>query len=201
MTRSKKLRIAMLVVGIGIVIALVAGTALALSGIRRPFPTTDGEIAIAGLSGPVEVLRDDLGVPHIYADTAADLAMAQGYVHAQDRFFEMDLRRHITAGRLAELVGEAGVEADRVTRTLGWRQVAEQELPLLEPETRRLLQAYADGVNAYISSHQSPSSMALEYVVLGQQFGGYTVEEWSPSTPSRGSRRWPGTSRATMPTS
>lgn len=180
MTRSKKLRIAMLVVGIGIVIALVAGTALALSGIRRPFPTTDGEIAIAGLSGPVEVLRDDLGVPHIYADTAADLAMAQGYVHAQDRFFEMDLRRHITAGRLAELVGEAGVEADRVTRTLGWRQVAEQELPLLEPETRRLLQAYADGVNAYISSHQSPSSMALEYVVLGQQFGGYTVEEWSP---------------------
>ena len=152
MTRSKKLRIAMLVVGIGIVIALVAGTALALSGIRRPFPTTDGEIAIAGLSGPVEVLRDDLGVPHIYADTAADLAMAQGYVHAQDRFFEMDLRRHITAGRLSELVGEneAALAADKVVRTLGWRRVAEAELPLLNPATRNYLQSYADGVNAWM---------------------------------------------------
>lgn len=180
MTSRKKLRVAALVLALGLVIALVASTALAVTGIRRPFPTTNGEIAIVGLSGPVEVLRDDRGVPHIYADTASDLAMAQGFVHAQDRFFEMDLRRHITAGRLSELVGEAGLEADRVTRTLGWRKVAEQELPLLEPETRRLLQAYADGVNAYIRSHQSPSSMAIEYVVLGQQFGGYTVDEWSP---------------------
>lgn len=169
-----------IVVALALVIALVAATVLATSWVRRPFPTTSGEIAIPGLSGPVEVLRDEQGVPHIYADTADDLAMAQGFVHAQDRFFEMDLRRHITAGRLAELVGEAGLDADKVTRTLGWRRVAEAELPLLEPQTRRFLQSYADGVNAYIEQHASPSSMAFEYVVLGQQFGGYSVDEWTP---------------------
>lgn len=167
-------------VALALVVTLVAAVVLATSWVRRPFPTTSGEISIPGLSGPVEVLRDEQGVPHIYADTADDLAMAQGFVHAQDRFFEMDMRRHITAGRLSELVGEAGLEADRVTRTLGWRRVAEAELPLLEPQTRRLLQSYADGVNAYIDRHASPSSMAFEYVVLGQQFGGYRVDEWTP---------------------
>jgi penicillin G amidase len=178
-TRRQQIRLGLIAVAIGLVIAVVVGVTLATTAVRRPFPTTSGEISIAGLSGPVEVLRDEQGVPHIYADTADDLAMAQGYVHAQDRFFQMDLGRHATAGRLAELVGEAGVESDMVVRTLGWRRVAEQELPLLEPATRRLLQAYADGVNAYIDSHASPSSMALEYVVLGQRFGGYSVDEWT----------------------
>ncbi|MGA8045887.1 MAG: penicillin acylase family protein, partial [Dermatophilaceae bacterium] len=180
MTRRQQVRLALIAVAIGVAIALVVGVALATSSVRRPFPTTEGELEIAGLSGPVEVLRDERGVPHIFADTADDLAMAQGFVHAQDRFFEMDLRRHVTSGRLAELVGEDGLESDRVVRTLGWRRVAEQELPLLEPRTRRLLQAYADGVNAYIDRHASPSTMAFEYVVLGQRFGGYTVDEWTP---------------------
>jgi penicillin G amidase len=179
-TRRQQIRLAVVAVALGLVIALVVGVFLAVSGVRRPFPTTTGEITIPGLSGPVEVLRDDQGVPHIFADTADDLAMAQGFVHAQDRFFQMDLGRHATSGRLAELVGEAGVESDKVVRTLGWRRVAEQELPLLEPRTRRLLQAYADGVNAYIARHASPSSMGLEYVVLGQRFGGYSVDEWTP---------------------
>jgi len=172
--------VGLIVVAIGLVVVLVAGFALAFTAVRRPFPNHSGEIAIAGLSGPVEVLRDERGVPHIFADTADDLAMAQGYVHAQDRFFEMDLRRHATAGRLAELVGAAGVDSDKVVRTLGWRQVAEQELPMLEPRTRRLLQAYADGVNAYLAGHPSPSSIALEYVVLAQQFGPYSPQEWTP---------------------
>ena len=169
----------MIVVAIGLVIAMVIGVTLAARAVRSPFPTTTGEIAVAGLSGPVEVLRDEHGVPQIYADTADDLAMAQGFVHAQDRFFQMDLGRHATSGRLAELVGTAGLESDKVVRTLGWRRVAEQELPLLEPRTRRLLQAYADGVNAYLDRQASPSSMGLEYVVLNQRFGGYSPEEWT----------------------
>ena len=98
----------------------------------------------------VTVVRDDRGVPDIYADTLGDLMRAQGYVHAQDRFFEMDLRRHITAGRLSEMVGEPGLETDKVIRTMGWRRVAEAELPMLRPSTRQALQAYADGVNAWI---------------------------------------------------
>jgi penicillin amidase len=166
---------ALLVVVLGIV------AVLAVTWVRRPFPTTEGEIQVPGLSGRVSVIRDDKGIPQIYADSADDLFKAQGFVHAQDRFFEMDLRRHITAGRLSELVGEGGLETDRVIRTLGWRRVAEAELPTLKPETRRYLQAYADGVNAYIKAQGSPSKMSLEYVVLGQKVPDYRVEDWTPA--------------------
>ena len=96
------------------------------------------------------MLRDAYGVPHIYADNAEDLFEAQGYVHAQDRFYEMDFRRHLAAGRLSELFGKSQVETDAYVRTLGWRRVAEQELALLAPSTRRYLDAYAAGVNAYL---------------------------------------------------
>jgi penicillin amidase len=164
-----------------LVVVLGIGAVLAVTWVRRPFPTTEGEITIPGLTGKVTVLRDDHGIPQIYADSADDLFKAEGFVHAQDRFFEMDLRRHITAGRLSELVGEGGLETDRVIRTLGWRRVAEAELPTLKPETRRYLQAYADGVNAYIRAQGSPSKMSLEYVVLGQQGKDYRVEDWTPA--------------------
>ena len=166
---------ALLVVVIGIV------AVLAVTWVRRPFPVTDGEVQVPGLSGKVTVVRGDHGIPQIYADSSEDLFKAEGFVHAQDRFFEMDLRRHITAGRLAELVGEGGVETDRVIRTLGWRRTAEAELPTLKPETRRYLQAYADGVNAYIHQAGSPSKMSLEYVVLGQKVPDYRVEDWTPA--------------------
>nr|WP_202881549.1 penicillin acylase family protein [Pedococcus badiiscoriae] len=165
----------MLVIVLGIVVVL------AVTWVRRPFPTTEGEIQIPGLSGKVSVIRDDHGIPQIYADSADDLFKAEGFVHAQDRFFEMDLRRHITAGRLSELVGKGGLKTDVVIRTLGWRRVAEAELPTLKPETRRYLQAYADGVNAYIHRQGNPSSMSLEYVVLGQKVTDYRVEDWTPA--------------------
>ena len=87
---------------------------------------------------------------------------AQGYVHAQERFYEMDVRRHVTSGRLSEMFGETTVETDEFVRTLGWRRVAEKELALVEPETRVALEAYADGVNAYLDTH-SPSEIAVEY--------------------------------------
>jgi penicillin amidase len=149
--------------------------------VRRTFPQTSGQIAIPGLSAKVTVLRDARGVPQIYADTPTDLFRAQGFVHAQDRFFQMDLRRHITAGRLSELVGTAGVETDRVVRTLGWRRVAEAELPTLKPETRQYLQAYADGVNAYLARAGTTSRMSLEYSVLGQRVPDYEVQNWTPA--------------------
>ena len=111
-------------------------------------------------------MRDESGVPHIFGDSITDLARAQGYVHAQERFFQMDLRRHITAGRLAELVGPEGLDADKVVRTMGWRRVAEEELPTLKPQTRQVLQAYADGVNTYLSG-RGPGDIAVEYTILG----------------------------------
>ncbi len=181
MSRWKLIRRIAVAVAALLVVVIGIAAVLAVTWVRRPFPTTEGELQVPGLGSKVTVLRDDRGIPQIYADSAEDLFKAQGFVHAQDRFFEMDLRRHITAGRLSELVGQQGLETDRVIRTLGWRRVAEQELPTLKPETRRYLQAYADGVNAYIKQAGTPSKMALEYVLLAQKVPDYRVEDWTPA--------------------
>ena len=164
---------------VAILVVVVVATAVVGVGLtRRAFPQSSGELELAGLTGQVEVLRDERGIPHIYADTAEDLFRAQGFVAAQDRFFQMDLRRHVVSGRLSELVGEGGVGTDKVIRTLGWRQVAEQELQLLSSEARSYLQAYASGVNAYIDSRGAPSTLSLEYLVLSQNAPGYQVRPW-----------------------
>ncbi|MGG5258112.1 penicillin acylase family protein [Phycicoccus avicenniae] len=171
-------RILLGLVAVVVVAAIVAGVVV-VTAVRSSLPTRDGEATLPGLSAAVTVKRDGSGIPHIYGDSVTDLARAQGYVHAQERFFEMDLRRHITAGRLSELVGSAGVETDKVVRTMGWRRVAEEELPTLEPETRQLLQAYADGVNRYLRG-RSPGEVSAEYTVLGLQLPLGDIEEWTP---------------------
>lgn len=164
-----------------VVVALVAGGILAIGAVRKPYPQTAGELSVDGLAGRVEVLRDARSVPTIVADTSADLFFGQGYVAAQDRFFQMDLGRHITAGRMAELVGEPGVETDRVIRTMGWRRVAEAELPLLDPDSRANLQSFANGVNAYLAQRRSePESVSLEYSLLMRELPGYRIEAWTP---------------------
>jgi len=162
-----------------LVLILVAGAATGVVLVRRPLPQTSGELRVAALTGTVEVIRDDRGIPQLYADSLDDLMLAQGFVHAQERFFEMDVRRHVTAGRLSELFGRATLETDEVVRTIGWRRVAERELAVLQPETRRALESYADGVNAYLAS-RGPSELAVEYSML--RLGGveYTPEEWTP---------------------
>jgi penicillin G amidase len=180
-SRAKLVRRISLSVVVLIVIALVVATVVGISLIRRPLPQTSGELSVSGLTSKVTVLRDNQGVPQIYADNAQDLFRAQGYVAAQDRFFQMDLRRHIASGRLSEMVGKDGIGTDRVIRTMGWRQVAEAELPTLAPSTRQYLQAYADGVNAYITKAGSPANMGVEYSVLGQSFPDYRVEPWTPA--------------------
>ena len=141
-----------LYVGLALVVVVVGARAYVGWTIRRSFPDLDGQLVAAGLHAEVDVLRDEHGIPTIYADTPDDLFFAQGFVHAQDRFWEMDFRRHVTAGRLAEWFGPDQVDTDAFIRTMGWRRVAQQELPLLDPETRRNLQSYADGVNAYLDA-------------------------------------------------
>ncbi len=101
-------------------------------------------------------------------------------MHAQDRFWEMDVRRHVTAGRAAEMLGEPAASTDAFLRTLGWRRVAEQELPLLSAETRAALDSYAQGVNAYLKD-KSPRELSFEYVILGLTNSGYEVEPWTPA--------------------
>jgi penicillin amidase len=162
-----------------VVLVLLAALVTGLVVVRKPFPQTSGEISLPGLDNEVTVLRDAHGIPQVYADTSADLFYAQGFVQAQDRFFEMDVRRHITAGRLSELLGEDALETDKFIRTMGWRRVAEQELALLSPDTTAYLEAFSAGVNAYIHSH-SPAQMSLEYSVLALNGLDYTVEDWTP---------------------
>jgi penicillin amidase len=178
--RSRALRV-LVVVALVVVLALVALVAVAAAVVRRPLPEHAGTADLPGLAAEVTVLRDELGVPTIEAGSAEDLFRAQGYVHAQDRFFEMDYRRHVTAGRLSELVGANAdaLAADRVIRTFGWRDVAEQEWGLLDESTRRYLTAYAEGVNAYLDG-RSAEELAVEYTVLGFEVDVPHPEPWDP---------------------
>jgi penicillin amidase len=163
----------------GLVILALLLSAFVLLTARGSFPQTDGNIKLSGLDGPVDVYRDNMGIPQIYATTLHDLFMAQGYVHAQERFWQMDFWRHIGSGRLSEMFGDTQVETDTFLRTLGWRQVAEQELATYDPESLAILNAYAEGVNAYLADHQG-TAISLEYGILKILTPGYKPEPWTP---------------------
>lgn len=161
-------------------VALLVAVGLGVWTVQRSFPQLAGDLKLAGLNGTVEVVRDGAGIPVVEASTSHDLFFAQGFVQAQDRFWEMDFRRHVTAGRLSELFGAGEVDTDKFIRTLGWRHVAEEEVANLDPTTLGNYQAYADGVNAYLADHQGAAA-SLEYAVLDLQTPGYVPEKWTPA--------------------
>ena len=157
-------------------VVILAGvlTAGAYIVVQRTLPQTSGTITVSGLDRPVSVLRDQWGVPHITASTLHDLAFAQGYITAQDRLFQMEFNRRVAQGRLAEMFGAGSdnslVQADEFLRTLDLYQTARSELTdLALSDTRTLgeLQAYADGVTAFINSHKDNLSLPLEFTILG----------------------------------
>ena len=169
--------------GLGLIILALAVTAGGLVGytINRSFPQTSGTLKVPGLTGTVDVYRDGHGIPHIYADNPHDLFLAQGFVHAQERFYQMDFWRHQTSGRLAELYGEGLADTDKFLRTVGWERVAEQEYSLSDPDTKAVFDAYAEGVNAYITS-RSPADLSLEYSILALNgLSNYRPEPWTPA--------------------
>lgn len=166
-----------------ILIALLAvALVLGLYGVylvRRPFPQVDGRLEVAGLREPVEVFRDDWGIPHIFASNTHDLFFAQGYTHAQERFWQMDFWRHIGSGRLAEMFGESQVDTDRFLRTMGWADLARRELELMDPELRGFQESYAAGVNAYLAG-RSGAEVSLEHALLRLISPSYEIEPWAP---------------------
>lgn len=170
----KLLLIVVVVVG---VLALVVG-GFGFWSVQRAFPEVDGTLDVAGLEHEVTVHRDAHGIPTITAETSHDLFFAQGLVHAQDRFWEMDFRRHMTGGRLAELFGESQLGTDKFLRTLDWHGIAEQEVEALPDRERDHYESYADGVNAYLAERQG-GALAFEYTVLGLQNRGYEPEPWT----------------------
>lgn len=146
----------------------------------KSFPQIDGEIQLEGLDGPVDVYRDSVGIPHIYATTQHDLFFAQGYIHAQDRFWQMDFWRHVGSGRIAEMF-PSQADTDAFLRTLGWRVTAEQEYELLDAESKALVNAYTAGVNSYIEGKDAVD-LSLEYALLGLPIlaPDYKIEPWTP---------------------
>ena len=132
-------------------LGLVAGAA-GYGYLRQSLPRTSGELRLDGLRGEVEVLRDANGVPHIFAGSIEDANFGLGFVHAQDRLWQMEMSRRIGAGRLAEVLGAPALETDRFLRTLGIRRVAEASLQHYAAETRGALDAYAAGVNAFLAT-------------------------------------------------
>src|ERR671910_411453 len=121
---------------------------------KQALATIDGELKVAGLRQDVRVLRDEWGVPHIYAESVDDLFFAQGYVAAQDRLWQMEMWRRGAEGRMAEVIGAGAVARDRQARLLKYRGPADDaELASYHPDGRRIMTAFASGINAYIRDH------------------------------------------------
>src|SRR5512145_2426170 len=141
---------------VGIGAAGLSGLAILAVGIgyaflRNTVPQPSGTLAIAGLSAPVEAVRDREGVPHIFARTTDDLYAALGFVHAQDRLWQMEMQRRTGQGRLSEIFGERTFGADVFLRTLDLYGHAERSFASLPAETVKALEAYTRGVNAYLN--------------------------------------------------
>jgi penicillin amidase len=164
-----------------LVLVLVVGGLLSWLVVRG-FPQRDGTARIAGLSAQVRVLRDENGIANIYASSTEDLFAAQGYVHASERMWQMEVWRRIGAGRLAELFGDDQVATDRYVRTLGWRKSAEADWQVMSVEGKTALEAYTRGVNAWLDTH---ADLPLPFVVTGLQgagggLSGFRPEPWTP---------------------
>lgn len=157
---------------------VLMGLVLALAGLglwlTQSLPQIHGPLPVAGLAAPAEVIRDRNGVAHISAASEADGYFALGFVHAQDRLFQMDLYRRIGAGRLSELVGSPALPADRILRTLGIYRLAEKQVATLSPELREAVTAYTAGVNAFIDQHRGPWPPEFTLLV-------YRPEPWKPA--------------------
>jgi penicillin amidase len=144
-----------------VTLVLVAGGGLYLY-LRASLPQTSGRLELAGLQAPVDIVRDTYGVPHVFAQNDNDAWFALGFLHAQDRLFQMEMVRRIAQGRLAELVGRPGLRNDRFIRTLGLEQLAEDTLAELPSEARAEFDAYTAGVNAFLAQgHPLPPEFLI----------------------------------------
>ncbi len=153
-----------------VVVATLAGAYL----FYRAMPTTSGTEKLPGLSAEVRVWRDSYGVPHIFASSMDDAARALGYLHASERLFQMEVQRRVGQGRMAEIAGADLLGVDKLMRTLGFYREAEASFSALSPQAQKRLQAYADGVNAFLDSHKD--ALPPEFLISGDR-----PEPWKPA--------------------
>lgn len=165
-------------IGIGLAAVLVIAGLLLVDFARsfqRSLPSYDGTVTVAGLTAPVQILRDRYAVPHIVAPTLADAAFGLGYAHAQDRLWQMEMSRRYIQGRLSELFGDMTVSVDTQMRAMNLYGAAEEAVKHLTPDARRVLDAYAAGVNAAMKAHKGP--WPIEFVLAGDS----PPEAWTPA--------------------
>lgn len=153
---------------------LLAGAVAIALWLRSGLPEFAGVVEVEGLDGPVTIMRDAHAVPYIRAESETDAYFALGFVHAQDRLWQMEAMRRLGAGRLSEIVGARALDLDRLMRTLGLYRLAEESYAILPPEVRDALDAYADGVNAYLDTRQG--ALPPEFLLLG-----HAPEPWQPA--------------------
>jgi penicillin amidase len=152
---------------------IVVGTLMSYGWLKSSLPTTNGEITLEGIEGTVTVARDERGIPHIIGQNDVDIAFATGFVHAQDRLWQMEANRRIGNGRLSEVLGAPTVGIDRYFRTLGFTERATDAFNNLDAESKSILEAYANGVNAFLKNNKS--ALPPEFIILG-----VTPEPWQP---------------------
>ncbi|RIK34279.1 MAG: hypothetical protein DCC52_01160 [Chloroflexi bacterium] len=152
------------------IIAPIAGLAYLW---RRPLPIINGRLKLRGLNAPVEIIRDKWGVPHIYAQNDEDVFFAQGFVHAQDRLWHMEMNRRLPAGRLSEIFGDLALSADILMRRVGLQRAAKNDWMHASTETVTALNAYARGVNEFLNTHSN--KLPIEFTLLR-----YKPEPWRP---------------------
>jgi penicillin G amidase len=155
-------------------ILLIAFAATIWWFVYRPLPQLSGEIGVSGLQHDAVVERDNWGVPHIRAASMEDLAEAQGYVMAQDRLWQLDLLRRVSRGQLSEILGPLTLKIDKDFRSLNFSRAAERDLQQMDPEARKLLEAYARGVNQFIE--QRKKRLPMEFTLLK-----YSPQPWQAS--------------------
>jgi penicillin amidase len=160
---------------VGVLVLLVVGVGIAWR--QASLPRIDGEQAVSGVRQATEVLRDAYGIPHIYAQSIDDAQFALGYVHAQDRLWQMEINRRVAAGRLAEIFGRPALDTDRFLRTLGVRRTAQAMYDSYSPADRRLLDAYAAGVNAFIDGQSLRAQLSPEFLLVNAP----APEPWTPA--------------------
>jgi penicillin amidase len=171
--RKRVLKIAASLFAI-VVVAIVGLGLWVRSQVLGSLPQLDGEVQTSGIAANVVVERDNLGIPTIHAANRRDLAFATGFIHAQDRIFQMDLLRRNSAGELAEIVGPAALDADRRVRVHRFRDVARRVVAASDAQDRELLTAYAAGVNAGVAAlHKKP----FEYLLLGETPAPWKAED------------------------
>jgi penicillin amidase len=165
-------------------IAVLVVLALAAGGgrhyLRRSLPQIDGTITVAGASAPIDIVRDADAIPHIFAATKADALFGLGYVHAQDRLWQMELQRRIGFGRLSEVLGAAALPQDRFLRTVGFGRAATSAWDATAPWAKQQIESYVAGVNAFIATHHG-AGLPPEFTLLRfepEPFTGPDVLAW-----------------------